>query len=141
MSSKYYIAIEKDIYCEIAAGKKHFEKLYEILKSRKHNISHNEMPNYEEHLKFCENNPYRYWFIIFKNKLAIGAFYLTNDNCVGLNLINDDVQVYKAVLNYIFTNIKPLPSVPSVVPKNFYCNIPPSNKSLNFILSPFSFLE
>ena len=34
------------------------------------------------------------------------------------------------VLRYILKNIKPLPSIPSVVPSNFYCNVSPSNKSL-----------
>lgn len=130
MSSKSYIEIEKDIHCELASEKNHFDKLYEMLKTRKHNISHNEMPDYEEHLKFCKNNPYRYWFIIFKNNSPIGTFYITNDNCVGLNLIKDDIKIYQAILNYIIIHMKPLPPVPSVVPKNFYCNISPSNKTL-----------
>ena len=130
MQSKSYIESEKNIYYEVVETSKHFQQLYDLLKSRKHNISHKEMPIFEDHLNFCKNNPYRIWAIIYQNNLPLGSFYLTKDNCIGLSIEDDDYKTYLEVLRYILKNIKPLPSIPSVVPSNFYCNVSPSNKSL-----------
>ena len=130
MNSKSYIELEKNIYHEEVSTKEHFAHLYKLLESRKHFISHKKMPNYEEHMEFCKNNPYRLWFIVFQRDIVIGSFYITHDNCIGLNLKEDNLEIYKILIQYIVTNIEPLPPVPSLVPKNFYCNIPPSNKNL-----------
>ena len=88
MESKSVINKELKINCEIVQSTDHYKILYELLKNRKHSISHKEMPTYEEHEEFCKNNPYRLWFILFSGDSPIGTFYLTEDNRIGINLID-----------------------------------------------------
>lgn len=44
--------------------------LYQLLKLRKplENISHKNMPSYNEHTKFVKSKPYQKWYIIFEIK-------------------------------------------------------------------------
>lgn len=64
--------------------------LWELLKERDEtvNISHREMPSYQEHVRFVRSMPYEAWFFIEENGL-VGACYLTRQNEIG-------VQVFKA---------------------------------------------
>ena len=130
MESKSVINKELKINCEIVQSTDHYKILYKLLKNRKHSISHKEMPAYEEHEEFCKNNPYRLWFILFSGDSPIGTFYLTEDNRIGINLIDDEVQVFSTVIEYIINSYKPLPSKPSVIPNAFFCNISPTNTKL-----------
>ena len=52
-AKKFKFANEKDIE---KINKEDASILYELLKTRRHNISHESLPNFETHKKFVENN-------------------------------------------------------------------------------------
>ena len=45
----------------------HISELFQILKKRKFNISHEDLPDFNNHRNFVLNHPYRLWKIV-KNK-------------------------------------------------------------------------
>lgn len=60
--------------------------LYEILSERESttNISHREMPTYENHIKFVMSKPYSKWYIILYDKKKIGSIYLSKQDEIGI---------------------------------------------------------
>jgi RimJ/RimL family protein N-acetyltransferase len=75
--------------------------LYELLEERKphQNISHKELPDYEDHENFVASDPYKAWFLIEVPILSsqsfiqpegahevIGTIYLTHQNEIGIQL-------------------------------------------------------
>jgi RimJ/RimL family protein N-acetyltransferase len=75
-----------DVYTEIAETRPATKFLYELLKEREphQNISHCEMPSYEEHIRFVDSHPYREWYMIFHGDIVIGAIYLSKQNEIGI---------------------------------------------------------
>ena len=80
-----------DVYTEIAETRVATKFLYELLKEREshQNISHREMPSYEDHARFVDSHPYREWFVIFEEwgnveMGPIGAIYLSKQNEIGI---------------------------------------------------------
>ena len=47
------------------------------------NITHNEMPTFEEHISFWVNDPYGEAYIIY-NTTSVGLIYLTREKEVGI---------------------------------------------------------
>ena len=109
--------------------------LYELLKVRKFSISHQKLPSFEEHEEFVKNHPYRRWWLVLENSKLIGSVYLTDDNAIGINLIEDDQRIYFGILEKIIHENKPLPPIPSVRPKFFYVNVAPENLILKETLA------
>ena len=68
------------------------DNLFHLLSKRKHSISHEKMPEYDEHAKFVTNHPYRKWWTVRKEDKLIGSVYLTDGNAIGINLLLDDVE-------------------------------------------------
>ena len=67
------------------------EFLYEILKTRNSlaNISHKELPTYDEHVKFVMKRPYAKWYIIkFKNN-RVGSTYISLQDEMGIFIKKD----------------------------------------------------
>ena len=108
--------------------------LYELLKLRKYNISHKKMPDFLDHKKFVEKNPYKYWYIIQLNKKFLGSFYIKSDNSIGLNLIDYSKILIKETIEFIRNNFTPERETPSIVPPYFYLNTSSDNKKLHYIL-------
>ena len=80
-----------DVYTEIAETRVATKFLYELLKERDAtvNISHREIPTFEEHTRFVDSRPYREWFVIFEewgnvDMGPIGAIYLSKENEIGI---------------------------------------------------------
>jgi RimJ/RimL family protein N-acetyltransferase len=80
-----------DVYTELAKTRVATKFLYELLKEREthQNISHGEMPSFEEHVRFVDSHPYREWFVIFDEwgnveMGPIGAIYLSKQNEIGI---------------------------------------------------------
>jgi RimJ/RimL family protein N-acetyltransferase len=80
-----------DVYTEIAETRVATKFLYELLKEREphQNISHREMPSFEEHTRFVDSHPYQEWFVIFYEWRnvemgPIGAIYLSKQNEIGI---------------------------------------------------------
>ena len=108
--------------------KSHIDSLFQILKKRSFNISHDGETNYENHITFVLESNYRKWFLINKNNQTIGSYYLTFDNHIGINLITDNVSDYILVIEYIISNEVPLPEIKSERNKSFLINSAPNNK-------------
>ncbi|ABX12033.1 hypothetical protein Nmar_0133 [Nitrosopumilus maritimus SCM1] len=63
--------------------------LYQLLKLRKplENISHKNMPSYNEHTKFVKSKPYQKWYIIFENKKKIGSTYISKQDEISMHFL------------------------------------------------------
>ena len=108
----------------------HQEILFKILNTRKFNISHVEKVSYEEHVDFVLENKYKYWYIIFIRNNYLGAVYITEDNFIGVSLIEDDKDLYKFVISKILNKHKPNQGIKSLR-SNFFClNVNPNNLNL-----------
>ena len=111
--------------------------LYGLLKKRekKRDISHKKLPSFKEHEYFVNASPYRFWFLIYKNKEIMGSIYITKLNEISIKLIKNSKLVYKETLNTIIKNIKPLKPIPSKRNSNFIINIAPNDKYYVTLLS------
>lgn len=65
--------------------------LWELLKERDAsvNISHKQMPTWDEHVRFVESKPYEAWYFIQDGTRIVGSCYLSKRNEIG-------IQVFKA---------------------------------------------
>ena len=109
--------------------------LYDLLKNRKYNISHQQIPTFSQHLKFIKNAPYLHWQIIYNKNKPIGTVYIQNNNSIGLNLNSfKDDWIYQ-IISYIKNNFTPQAPAPSLIPSYFFINVPVSNKKLIKLLN------
>lgn len=111
------------------------EKLYLLLKNRSYMISHKFLPSFEEHKSFVSNYPYIAWYLLYKNKSALGSFYIHTDNSVGINLIEkyEENDVCN-IIGYIQKNYSPLPPIKSVRRGVFFMNVASENTELIKVL-------
>ena len=67
-----------------------FNLLYNLLKEREsfHNISHKEMPTWEDHVKFVLSRPYRVWYAIEDVDL-VGSCYLSKKREIGVFVLKE----------------------------------------------------
>lgn len=129
--------VEKTILPKLVRVKKndvHIKALYELLKNRKFNISHQNLPTFSEHKLFVLNNPYRAWYLIEVNKLFVGTMYLLKDNCIGIYVEGQNKYVIEKTIEWVLRNKKPLPGIKSVRVSSFHINIAPNNKIISSIL-------
>lgn len=59
--------------------------LFALLKERdpRVNISHVEMPTWEQHCAFISSRPYREWYLIDAGDVTVGACYVSKQNEIG----------------------------------------------------------
>jgi hypothetical protein len=121
---------------ELIKGEKHqIDVLYALLKKRIHTISHRTIPNYEEHVNFVNNNPYRLWFLLRDGEEYIGSVYLTEQNSVGIDVLDLRFAEYLShIIDKIKNEYKPLDELKSVRPGHFSINVSPSNHQLKSAL-------
>lgn len=116
---------------KILATSDEIEVLFQLLNKRSHTISHTQGVAFDKHKKFVESNPYRVWFLVKYKDDFIGSFYLTNENTLGINLVDSTTrEVIKAIVDFIKINFEPLEAIPSVRSGKFAINVPPTNKKL-----------
>lgn len=62
------------------------EILYELLKEREQNqnISHREMPSFEQHCWFFSGIPYVHWLLISYNGAFVGSIYVTDKDEIAV---------------------------------------------------------
>ena len=62
--------------------------LYDILAEREDymNISHKEMPTFEEHCIFVDSKPYKDWRLIEDGGVIRGSVYITHNREVGIHI-------------------------------------------------------
>lgn len=60
--------------------------LFQLLEERdpRTNISHKNMPSYNEHIHFLKSKPYTKWYIIMKSKKKVGSIYLSKNDEIGI---------------------------------------------------------
>ena len=115
-------------------------KLYDLLSKRNHTISHQVMPEFEEHCLFVKNHPYRDWFLVKNDKEYLGSFYLTEQNTIGINIYDEIIdELLPIILNEIKSNFIPLPAVRSVRNGVFAVNVSPSNQNLVKAMEKFGY--
>ena len=131
------ISLVKVCTLKLSQRDKHEKVLYELLKEREPymNISHKELPTYEEHVKFVRSKPYKEWFLIHDNKyeIFIGSIYITYKDEIGLFLFkrHQRVNYGTEVLNKILDN--------SRYGKTFLANINPANERSKQFFKKFGF--
>jgi RimJ/RimL family protein N-acetyltransferase len=78
-----------DVYTQLAEGLSPAVFLYDLLAERDPvaNISHREMPTFDQHRKFLESVPYKRWYLIGLDGEWIGSVYLTNANEIGVSIL------------------------------------------------------
>lgn len=104
--------------------------LYELLKLREHSISHNKLPSYKVHKQFVQNHPYRCWFIIRCPDAVVGSIYVQFNNSVGLNINTHDKNLVKTIIDFIRSEVQPMPAVASTVAPFLFVNVAHTNKKL-----------
>lgn len=106
--------------------------LYQLLTQRRHKISHLVQPSLAEHADFVNAHPYRAWYIAYRDNQAAGSVYLSNDNTIGLNMLDDPTATDLAtVITHLKKNYAPLPAIKSVRAARFSINVPPTNTALH----------
>tara|TARA_Y100000589_G_scaffold175238_1_gene166328 strand:+ start:7854 stop:8714 length:861 start_codon:yes stop_codon:yes gene_type:complete len=115
-------------------GKSDVDILYELLRNRKHNISHNIMPEFDVHKNFVDSNPYLHWYKFSLDKKVIGTFYIKSDNSIGLNLNVLNKAIVSEILEFILRNFSPQKPVASQIPNYFFVNVPENNNDLKNII-------
>lgn len=108
--------------------------LYDLLRNRKFNISHNTMPTMDQHASFVRNHPYRGWWLVHDsaNTLnVIGSVYVNFDNSVGIDIDVNDISFSAEIFTQkLKKEISPLAPVPSKIFKDFFYNVSPKNNEL-----------
>ena len=112
-------------FVEVLPSHEQVEILFKLLSQRKYNISHNKMPNLEEHKNFVFSNPYKNWFLVKSSENYIGTFYLQENNSISINIEEIHYKEYiPLIFEFIKLNFKPNKQIKSLRPKNFYINVP-----------------
>jgi len=124
----------KIVFEKVIPSTKQIEKLYLLLKSRKHGISHNRLPSTKEHKKFVIENPYLQWYILSRNENLLGSVYLQSDNSIGINLIQPNKDDLLEIIKQIKSNHHPLPSINSLRRGEFFLNVASENLILIKVL-------
>ena len=105
--------------------------LYDLLQKREHSISHKAVPSFEDHAAFVNTNPYRAWYLVRGSDEAVGTFYVSNENTVGINIVrSSDEKIIDKLCSYIVEEYAPLPEIKSVRGPEFAINVAPDNAFL-----------
>ena len=118
--------IEKAFKIEqITNSADHKKILYNLFIQRpsQNKISAKDTLTFEEHKKFVESHPYRYWFLIKIKTSYAGTVYVTHDNHIGIFLREEFQKLFEDVISYIVKNFDPLPALPSSRPSGFNINV------------------
>ena len=73
-------------------SKEALEILYRLLQERKpeQNISHKEMPTWDQHVSFVQSVPYKAWYLIQNEANEfVGSTYLSKQNEIGIFIFDE----------------------------------------------------
>jgi RimJ/RimL family protein N-acetyltransferase len=97
--------------------------LYRLLRERDEftNISHRDLPEYDDHTRFVVSKPYAAWYFIEVDNFPIGACYLSKQDEIG-------VHIFKAHQGkgYGWRAVKAL--IDKHGPRRYLANISPRNE-------------
>ena len=130
------VGMEKLFLEEVDCSYIHKRLLFDIFqrKKKEERISSLIDLDFEEHCSFVDKNPYRYWFLVKFSKNYIGTLYISNENSIGIQLLECYEIYFETLINQVLEKYKPLTAIPSVRPSNFIVNISPSNTQLESTL-------
>jgi hypothetical protein len=124
-------SLKKDIsYEKVTGSHKQIIYLYDLLKARKHNISHRIIPSIKQHADFVKNHPYRVWYLLNDGDNYVGTVYLLKNNSIGFSCLENKYWALELTLQFIQNRYKPLKEIKSIRPSYFHINIPITNKKL-----------
>lgn len=68
-----------------------YKFLYKLLEEKEpyQNISHKELPTYEDHIRFNEAGPYKEDYIIYVDEDKVGRIYVTKLDEIGIAILKD----------------------------------------------------
>ena len=117
---------------EVNQCNEHKKLLFEVFHQRSdvERISSGAQLDFDEHSKFVEEHPYRYWFLIKIEGGYIGAVNISYENSLGIHLFDEYGTFLRKIIEKICDTIRPLPRLASVRPSNFTINISPKNTKL-----------
>lgn len=116
------------VFEKVISAESQIEALYELLKGRSYNISHERTPLFEEHCNFVKSHPYCYWYLIKHHNFYVGTLYIKRDNSIGISLISGKEEFFNEVVCFALQNHLPEPEVKSIIPSSFYINVSPKNQ-------------
>lgn len=108
--------------------------LYDLLKARRHSISHRQTPDFETHAAFVRNPPYLHWFLVIGDR-PIGGVYVQHDNAVGVNVDPPTVETIGAVIAFIRDRFRPRPGQASKIAPDFFVNVPASHREMQAVMT------
>ena len=119
----------------------HCEVLFDFFhrRSEKYHISGKKNLTYDEHKKFVERHPYRYWLLVEFDGRYVGTLYVSYLNSIGVFLIDEVVDLLPEVIKFIKENYRPLSEIPSKRQKEFTINVSPENTRFIDILNSEGF--
>jgi len=81
----------KDIITIKKVEDEDIEFLYEMLKERdsRINVSHKELPTFQQHKKFVKSKPCDGWYIIMAQEKKVGHIQIYNDDRIGWFIKNE----------------------------------------------------
>ncbi len=113
--------------------------LYKLIEERtaEESISHGEMPEYSEHVRFVNSKPYFAWYIIeagidvHASIQKVGACLITHKNEIGIAIAKEHRRngYARQALTKLLTMHDPLPAQPSKRGAHFVANINPGNEA------------
>lgn len=111
--------------------------LYELLRERSEehdavvNISHRALPPYKQHLAFMRSKPYRAWYLVKADGIAIGNVTLGEMNEIGIVLAraHRGKGYGKQALRLLLERYQPRPAIPARRVGQFIAHINPKNEA------------
>lgn len=117
-------------FLRVTDDDKHLRFLYDRLMSRRFNISHAAMPDFEHHVAFVKSAPYREWLICVLAGSWSGSVYIAEDNTIGIDLPSDLYHHVPDIIARLKTEFQPLEPIKSIRAGTFSINVPPDNVAL-----------
>ena len=116
---------------QVDKTRSHKKVLYDLFiqRSSETKISATDNLSFEEHEKFVNNHPYRYWFLLKIKTRYVGTFYVTYENQLGIFLTEQFQDLFEDVLKYIMRAFDPLPALPSYRASGFNLNVSANDKA------------
>lgn len=106
--------------------------LFECLQKRPsaHSISHRALPTFDEHCRFVDSRPYRFWYLIESDGDYIGSVYVTEMNDIGLFMTPGNTPKAPEAIKQVLSTHRPLPAIRSKRIEAFSINVNPGNLDL-----------
>jgi hypothetical protein len=127
------------IFIKVNKLEEHKKILYDLLSQRLFSISHHSLPSYGDHCDFVENHPYRFWYLLLSDNVAIGTAYLTYSNSIGLFIKKEYLKLLKEIILKMVRDHTPLPGIKSIRGNYFHINVNPDDAQIINLLNQIGF--